>query len=100
MAPTDGVVATLGLPAEEAARLLGTGPGEVRPIDAHSCRPRGHAATVEWSAARLLMLGGDFQVPEPPELVAHLHAPGGARRQGGRGHAVTATASTSTSWPG
>ncbi|RCV52911.1 helix-turn-helix transcriptional regulator [Marinitenerispora sediminis] len=72
MAPTYEVVATLRLPAEEAARLLGTGAGEVRPIDAHSCRLRGHADTVERSAAWLLMLGCDFEVHEPPELVAHL----------------------------
>ncbi|MBB4918380.1 helix-turn-helix transcriptional regulator [Streptosporangium saharense] len=74
-APTYEVVATLGLPAEEVARRLG-GAGGVEPIDERSCLLRGPADTLEWTAARLLMLGCEFEVREPPELVAYLRALG------------------------
>ncbi|MFC4562531.1 helix-turn-helix transcriptional regulator [Nocardiopsis mangrovi] len=71
MAPTYEVVATLRLPADRVAQRIG-GAGEVEPVDADSCRLRGHADTVEWLASRLLQLGCDFTVHEPPELRAHL----------------------------
>ncbi|MEV4093175.1 helix-turn-helix transcriptional regulator [Streptosporangium saharense] len=75
-APTYEVVATLRLPAEEVARRLGGAAGDVEPIDGHSCLLRGPADTLEWTAARLLMLGCEFEVREPPELVAYLRALG------------------------
>ncbi|MFC3995687.1 helix-turn-helix transcriptional regulator [Nocardiopsis sediminis] len=73
MAPTYEVVATVRLPADQVAHRLGAAEGEVEPIDAHSCRLRGRADTVEWLAGRLLRLGCDFTVHEPPELRAYLH---------------------------
>ncbi len=90
LAPTYEVLATLELPAEEAARRLGAAAGEVEPVDAGSCRLRGRADTLEWLAARLLMLGCELTVHEPPELAAYLgdlgararRAAGGARGEG------------------
>ncbi|MER7205677.1 YafY family protein [Streptosporangium sp. NPDC000239] len=75
-APTYEVVAILRLPAEEVARRLGGTVGRVEPVDEGRCRLRGPADTLEWTAARLLMLGCEFEVCEPPELVAYLRALG------------------------
>ncbi|MFD5319320.1 helix-turn-helix transcriptional regulator [Streptomyces sp. NPDC127098] len=73
MWPRFEVVATLGLPAEEAARRLGMGRELFRPIDAGNCLLRGPAdESVEWLAARLLTADCEFVVHEPPELAAHL----------------------------
>lgn len=76
LAPTYEVRATLRLPADEAARRLGAAPDEIEPVDAGSCLLRGHADTLEWLAARLLVLGCEFEVHGPPELVAHLRETG------------------------
>ncbi|MEU6744078.1 helix-turn-helix transcriptional regulator [Streptosporangium sandarakinum] len=75
-APTYGIVATLRLPAGQAARWLGAAAGDIEPIDDRSCRLRGPADTLEWLASRLLMLGCEFEVHEPPELVAYLRTLG------------------------
>ncbi|GAA4939514.1 hypothetical protein GCM10023224_21290 [Streptomonospora halophila] len=40
------------------------------------CRLHGHADTLEWLAARLLMLGCAFEVHDPPQLRACLRAAG------------------------
>ncbi|MFB4320376.1 helix-turn-helix transcriptional regulator [Actinomadura sp. 21ATH] len=72
LTPTYQAVATLRLPADEARGRLRAGPDEIEPIDAASCRLTGHTDTLEWLAARLLMLGCEFEVHEPPELIAHL----------------------------
>lgn len=76
LAPTYRVRATLHMPAEQVTARLGTAPGEVEPVDERSCRLDGHADTLAWLAARLLLLGCEFQVHEPPELVAHLRTLG------------------------
>ncbi|WP_432871577.1 helix-turn-helix transcriptional regulator [Microbispora rosea] len=73
-APVYEVVATLRLPAGQAARRLGAAAESVEPVDDHSCRLRGRADTLEWLASRLLMLGCEFEVHEPPELRAYLRA--------------------------
>ncbi|MFI6740830.1 helix-turn-helix transcriptional regulator [Nonomuraea sp. NPDC050451] len=84
LVPTYEVRTTLRLPAEEVSRRLGAAPGDVRPIDEHSCELHGHADTLEWLAARLLMLGCEFEVHEPPELLEYLRAVGArAVRAGG-----------------
>ena len=54
------------------AGRLGDAAGELEPIDATTCRLRGHTDTLEWLALRLLTLGCEFEVHEPPELVEHL----------------------------
>ena len=75
-APTYEMLATLHLPADQVVQRLGTAPGDVQPIDEHSCRLHGRADTLEWLASRLLLLGCEFQVHEPPELLAYLRAAG------------------------
>ncbi|MGW1997514.1 helix-turn-helix transcriptional regulator [Embleya sp. NPDC001921] len=72
MAPTYEVLATVHLSATETAQRLGAAPNEVEALDEHTCRLRGHADTLEWLAARLLMLGCDFEAHEPPELREYL----------------------------
>jgi predicted DNA-binding transcriptional regulator YafY len=66
-APTYAAVATLHLPA--APEHLG---GQSTPTDDGRCRWESPADTVEWLAFRLLTLGCEFEVHEPPELVDHL----------------------------
>ncbi|TDC69504.1 helix-turn-helix transcriptional regulator [Streptomyces hainanensis] len=75
--PRFEVEATLRLPAAEAARRLGAGLPEPRPIDAESCELRGEVdESVEWLAARLVTLGCEFTVRRPPELVDQLRGVG------------------------
>jgi predicted DNA-binding transcriptional regulator YafY len=45
--------------------------GEVDPIDERSCRYRTGDDDLGWLAIRIAMLGVDFVVEEPPELVEH-----------------------------
>jgi predicted DNA-binding transcriptional regulator YafY len=75
--PSYTPVATLRIPAAEARRRLGDRQGEIEPVDDVTCRLRGPADTLEWLAARLIMLGCEFEVHEPPELVAHLREAAG-----------------------
>ena len=67
--PVYEAVATLHAPAE---RMAGVFFGDVEPIDAHTCLLRGHSDTLDFVAWRLMTLGCDFEVHEPPELVARL----------------------------
>ena len=67
-APVYEAVATLHAPAERLADRI----GDLTPIDAETCLLRGHSDTLEYLAWRLLSLGCDFEVHEPPELIAHL----------------------------
>jgi predicted DNA-binding transcriptional regulator YafY len=48
--------------------------GTVKPIDAHSCEYRTGDDDLAWLAMRIAMLGVDFEVHEPPELIEHLRA--------------------------
>jgi predicted DNA-binding transcriptional regulator YafY len=52
--------------------------GACDPIDAETCEYRSGDDNLEWLAVRVLMLGVDFDVQEPPELAEHLR--GWARR--------------------
>ncbi|MFI0356370.1 helix-turn-helix transcriptional regulator [Actinomadura sp. 9N407] len=87
LAPTYQAVATLHLPADQARGRLGDRPGEIEPIDDHSCRLNGHSDTLEWLAFRLIMLGCAFEVHGPPELIDYLREMGAraTRAAGGRG---------------
>jgi predicted DNA-binding transcriptional regulator YafY len=85
LAPTYEVRATLRLPADQVLRRLGPGAGDVQPLDEHSCLLTGRADTLEWLAARLLMLGCDLQVHEPPELSAYLRELGARAIRAGTG---------------
>jgi predicted DNA-binding transcriptional regulator YafY len=67
-------VVTLRASAEEVNGRTPSYWGEVTPIDAHSCEFRTGDDDLGWLAVRIAMLGVDFEVREPPELVEHLRA--------------------------
>ncbi|MDP4507505.1 helix-turn-helix transcriptional regulator [Nonomuraea turcica] len=69
-APTYEAVVTLHTPLTEVIR----GMGEVTPVGERTCRLRMPGDTLDWLAFRLLALGCEFEVHEPPELVPHLRA--------------------------
>ncbi|MBE1484756.1 helix-turn-helix transcriptional regulator [Plantactinospora soyae] len=74
--PTYRAVATLHVPIAQVAGRVGDAPGDLEPIDEHSCRLRSHTDTLEWLALRLATLGCEFEVHEPPELIDYLRALG------------------------
>jgi predicted DNA-binding transcriptional regulator YafY len=76
LAPTYAAVATLDLPA--APPHLG---GASTPLDDGRCRWESPADTLEWLAFRLLTLGCEVEVHEPPELVDHLRTVAGRARR-------------------
>jgi predicted DNA-binding transcriptional regulator YafY len=76
--PVYRAVATLHAPIAELAGRVGDSAGDLEPVDERTCRLHSHTDTLEWLAFRLVMLGCEFEVHEPPELVEHL------RRMGAR----------------
>jgi predicted DNA-binding transcriptional regulator YafY len=75
--PVYRAVATLHAPIEEVAGRVGDSPGDLVPIDAHTCRLSNHTDTLPYLAWRLVTLGCEFEVHEPPELIAYLRQLGG-----------------------
>jgi predicted DNA-binding transcriptional regulator YafY len=73
LAPTYRAVATLHASAVQVAARLGDA-GELEPIDARRCHYRSDPDTLDWLAFRLALLGCEFEVHEPPELIEHLRA--------------------------
>jgi predicted DNA-binding transcriptional regulator YafY len=65
---------TLHASAEEVAGSIPAYWGRIEPIDANRCEYRTGDDDLEWLAVRVTMLGVDFEVHEPPELVEHLRA--------------------------
>jgi len=65
---------TLHTSAEEIANRIPGYWGAIEPIDAHTCEYRAGDDDLRWLALRIAMLGVDFEVHEPPELVDHLRA--------------------------
>jgi predicted DNA-binding transcriptional regulator YafY len=63
---------TVHAPAEEVARRLPFTASTLTPIDAHRCEYRTSDDDIEWLALRIVMLGFDVDVHEPPELIAQL----------------------------
>jgi predicted DNA-binding transcriptional regulator YafY len=61
--------------------------GVFEAVDEHTCRLRTGADSLEWLALSLGMLGVDFDIQEPPELVDHVAT---LARRYGRSAAVTA----------
>jgi biotin operon repressor BirA-like protein len=59
-------------PAEEIRRRIPAAAGVVEAVDEGTCLLRTGADTLETLAVYLGMLGADFKVDDPPELVAHL----------------------------
>jgi predicted DNA-binding transcriptional regulator YafY len=65
-------VVTLHAAAEEVISRVPAHWGAIEPIDAHTCLYRTGDDDPRWLALRIAMLGVDFEVHEPPELVEHL----------------------------
>ncbi|MDX6646109.1 MAG: hypothetical protein QOK40_1836 [Miltoncostaeaceae bacterium] len=65
---------TLRAAADEIARRAPAHWGTITPIDADTCEYRTGDDDLGWLALRVAMLGVDFEVLEPPELVEHLRA--------------------------
>jgi predicted DNA-binding transcriptional regulator YafY len=63
---------TVHASADEVAKRLPWLGGGLTPIDAHRCEYRTSGDDLEWLAIRVAMLGADFDVHEPPELIAQL----------------------------
>jgi predicted DNA-binding transcriptional regulator YafY len=76
LAATYRAVVTLQLSVEQAQRRLGGPAGELEAIDDRTCRLRTDTDTLEWLAFRLLLMGCDFEVHEPPQLAEYLHTLG------------------------
>jgi predicted DNA-binding transcriptional regulator YafY len=65
---------TLHAAAEEIASRVPAYGGAIEPMDAHTCEYRTSDEDLGWLAMRIAMLGVDFEVREPPELVEHMRA--------------------------
>jgi predicted DNA-binding transcriptional regulator YafY len=64
----------LRAPAAEVRKQFAGGWGKVEPIDKKSCEYLTGDDDLNWLALRIAMLGVEFEVREPPELVEHLAA--------------------------
>jgi len=67
-------VVTLHAPAEQMTRDVPAHWGTIEPIDAHTCEYRTGDDDLRWLALRVAMLGVDFELREPPELLEHVRA--------------------------
>jgi predicted DNA-binding transcriptional regulator YafY len=65
---------TLRVPADEITSRIPAHWGAIEPLDAGTCEYRTADDDLGWLALRVAMLGVDFEVHEPPELVEHLRA--------------------------
>jgi predicted DNA-binding transcriptional regulator YafY len=63
---------TLHVAAEEIMGRVPAYWGTIEPIDAHTCEYTTGDDDLRWLALRIAMLGVDFEVHEPPELLEHL----------------------------
>jgi predicted DNA-binding transcriptional regulator YafY len=72
LAPVYTATVTLHAPAAAVAPALADAAADLTPVDDHTCRWDARADTLDWLAFRLTTLGCDFEVHDPPELVAHL----------------------------
>ncbi|MEE1783963.1 YafY family protein [Streptomyces sp. SP17BM10] len=69
------MVATVHRPADEVDRWMPwTGEHRIEPIDDRTCRLHSRGDSLKWLASGLLLLDCEFEVHEPPELIAHLRA--------------------------
>ena len=67
-------IVSLHASAEEMTSRIPAHWGTIEAIDEHSCEYRTGDDDLAWLALRIAMLGVDFEVHEPPELVDHLRA--------------------------
>jgi predicted DNA-binding transcriptional regulator YafY len=63
---------TLRVAAEQIAHRIPAHAGTVEAIDANTCHYTTGDDDLSWLALRIAMLGVDFEVHEPPELLEHL----------------------------
>jgi predicted DNA-binding transcriptional regulator YafY len=63
---------TLQAPADEVTARVPSHWGTIEPLDDRTCEYRTGDEDLGWLAVRITMLGVDFEVHEPPELVEHL----------------------------
>jgi predicted DNA-binding transcriptional regulator YafY len=63
---------TLQVGAEELKSRIPAHWGTIEPIDAHNCEFTTGDDDLSWLALRIAMLGVDFEVHEPPELLEQL----------------------------
>jgi predicted DNA-binding transcriptional regulator YafY len=74
----------LRAPAEEMQGRVPLYWGTITPIDAQTCEYRTGDDNLRWLALRIAMLDVDFEVREPPELIAYLRALASRFRRAGR----------------
>ncbi|MFJ3928134.1 helix-turn-helix transcriptional regulator [Streptomyces sp. NPDC090022] len=67
-------VVRLEVPAQEAAGTIGPADGTLEPLDEHSCLLRTGAVSLDVLVLHLMLLGQEFEVLEPPELVERITA--------------------------
>ncbi|MBB5959480.1 putative DNA-binding transcriptional regulator YafY [Saccharothrix tamanrassetensis] len=72
LAPTYRAVATVHLPIARLRGRLGDTPTDLEPVDGTRTRVHSHTDTLEFLAFQLVQLGCEFEVHEPPELIAYL----------------------------
>ena len=65
-------IVTLQASADELASRVRAHWGRIEPIDAHTCTYTTGDDDLRWLAWRIAMLGVDFEVHEPPELIEYL----------------------------
>ena len=86
-----------------AAELAGRVPGHwgaIEPIDENICEYRTGDDDLRWLALRIVMLGVDFEVTEPPELVEQLRELGARISRGSAGaERTTGTAARGATAP-
>ncbi|WP_394615816.1 helix-turn-helix transcriptional regulator [Lentzea sp. JNUCC 0626] len=75
-APTYRAHATLRLPADLARARLADFAGDITPVDDDSCTWHSVEDTIDYLAFRLTLLGCDFVVHGPDELLTHLRGLG------------------------
>jgi predicted DNA-binding transcriptional regulator YafY len=67
-------IVTVHAPANELTGRVPAHWGSIEPIDAHTCRYTTGDDNLTWLAWRIAMLGVDFEVHAPRELIEHLRA--------------------------
>jgi predicted DNA-binding transcriptional regulator YafY len=72
LAPVYRADVTLHAPVEHLAARFGDTLGQLERVDERTCRLLSHADTLEWLAMRLIMLGCEFEVHQPTDLIRYL----------------------------
>jgi predicted DNA-binding transcriptional regulator YafY len=65
---------TVHAPAEAVRKRMPSQWGTIEPVDDGWCEYRTGDDDLDWLAMRITMLGVEFEVHEPPELIDHMRA--------------------------